>query len=255
MDKASTLLVASFTSMGVLLAVLFALGIYWAGRRSGETAAAARRPALLAAGAAATWLALTFGAAAAGALSFTGRPPTMMLLLAMMLAIAIGLGTSRVGGRLAFGIPLAVLVGVQGFRFPLELMMHRAYEEGLMPVQMSYSGRNFDILTGIGAILVAGLLAADRIPLWGVRLWNWMGIALLVNIVTIALLSAPTPFRVFMAEPANVWVTRAPFVWLPAVMVLMAALGHIVIFRRLRAEAAQRGTVAAVGDVPAVPLP
>lgn len=111
--------------------------------------------------------------------------------------------------------------------------MHRAYEEGLMPVQMSYSGRNFDIVTGITAIIVAGLLLAGRMPAWGVRLWNWMGLALLLNVVVIANLSTPTPFRVFMNEPANVWITRAPFVWLPAVMVLTAFIGHIVIFRRL----------------------
>lgn len=74
-------------------------------------------------------------------------------------------------------------------------------------------------------------------PLWGVRLWNWMGLALLVNIVVISNLSAPTPLRVFMNEPANEWIARAPFVWLPTVMVLTAFLGHIVVFRRLRMDA------------------
>jgi hypothetical protein len=83
-------------------------------------------------------------------------------------------------------------------------------------------------------------------PLWGVRLWNWMGLALLVNIVVISNLSAPTPLRVFMNEPANEWIARAPFVWLPAVMVLTALLGHVVVFRRLRMEA--RRSLETVGD-------
>jgi hypothetical protein len=39
-----------------------------------------------------------------------------------------------------------------------------------------------------------------------------------------------------MNEPANVWVTRPPFVWLPAVLVLAALLGHLVLFRRLANE-------------------
>jgi hypothetical protein len=153
------------------------------------------------------------------------------------MAVAAAAGTAlwlALTAGAAAGVPLAALVGVQAFRFPLELAMHRAYEEGLMPVQMSYSGRNFDIVTGVTAILVAGLLLAGRMPAWGVRLWNWMGLALLVNIVVIANLSTPTPFRVFMNEPANVWISRAPFVWLPAVMVLTALLGHIVVLRRLR---------------------
>lgn len=230
MIDASPFLVWSFAALGVLVGAAFPLGVYWASRRLGK----GPRMAVAAAAGTALWLALTAGAGASGALNFDGTPPTMVLLMVSILAIALGVGLSRVGGRLAAGVPLAALVGVQAFRFPLELVMHRAYEEGLMPVQMSYSGRNFDIVTGVTAILVAGLLLAGRMPAWGVRLWNWMGLALLVNIVVIANLSTPTPFRVFMNEPVNVWISRAPFVWLPAVMVLTAFIGHIVVFRRLR---------------------
>jgi hypothetical protein len=237
MVKASPFLVWSFALLGVLVASAFPLGLYAASRRLGPHTAGARRAAVVAGLGAAAWLGITLAAAAGGALNFTGTPPTMALMLAGMLALALGLGLSRVGERLAAGLPLAALVGVQAFRFPLELAMHRAYEEGLMPVQMSYSGLNFDVVTGITAIAVAGLLAAGRMPPWGVRLWNWMGLALLANIVVISNLSAPTPLRVFMIEPANEWIARAPFVWLPAVMVLMALLGHVVVFRRLRMEA------------------
>jgi hypothetical protein len=104
-------------------------------------------------------------------------------------------------------------------------------------VQMSYSGWNFDIVTGVTAILVAGLLLAGRMPLWGVRLWNVLGLVLLANILIIAMLSTPLPFRVFTSEPANVWITRAPFVWLPMVLVMTAMVGHVVLLRRLAEEA------------------
>ncbi|HKG93305.1 MAG TPA: hypothetical protein VKA84_15470, partial [Gemmatimonadaceae bacterium] len=63
---------------------------------------------------------------------------------------------------------------------------------------------------------------------------------LLANVLTIALLSAPTPFRAFHNEPANVWVTQAPWVWLPAVMVMAALLGHVLVTRRMWAERASR---------------
>jgi hypothetical protein len=236
MDNASSLLVGSFASLGLLVASTFPVGLYWASRRLGHTTREALRVALLAGAGTVLWLIFTLGAAARGALAFTGRPPTMVLLLVAMAVLAIGVGLSWLGERLAMGIPLAALVGVQGFRLPLELMLHRAYEEGLMPVQMSYTGFNFDIVTGTTAIIMAGLLFAGRMPLWGVRVWNWMGFGLLVNVVTIAFLSAPTPVRVFTNEPANVWILQPPFVWLPTVLVFAALLGHIVIFRRLRAE-------------------
>ena len=64
-------------------------------------------------------------------------------------------------------------------------------------------------------------------------LWNVLGALLLANIVGVALLSAPTPFRLFMNEPANTFITRAPWVWLPAVMVLAAVMGHALVFRWL----------------------
>jgi hypothetical protein len=165
-------------------------------------------------------------------------PPTMMVAIVLSLALALRIGLSGTGGRIAAGVPLAMLVGVQGFRLPLELLMHRAYGEGLMPVQMSYSGRNFDIVTGITALVLAAALwlAPQRVSLRWVMVWNALGFGLLMNVLTIALLSAPTPLRVFMNEPANVWIAQAPFVWLPAVFVLAALAGHVVIFRRLRME-------------------
>jgi hypothetical protein len=224
----------------VAVAATFPVVIYWALRRLGAAPAAARRAAAVAGVGTALWLGLTGVLGAAGALRFDTTPPTAMLAITAMWILAVALGVSRVGERLALGLPLAALVGVQGFRLPLELLMHRAYTEGVMPVQMSYSGWNFDIVTGISALAVAALLAAGRMPLWGVRVWNWMGLALLANIVTIAMFSTPTPLRVFTNEPANVWITHTPFVWLPMVMVMAAIVGHIVILRRLRAESARR---------------
>jgi len=78
-----------------------------------------------------------------------------------------------------------------------------------------------------------------RVPAWVVGAWNALGAALLANVLAIALLSAPTPFRLFQNEPSNVWVTRAPWVWLPSVLVLAAVLGHVLVFRRLRLTAAR----------------
>ena len=124
--------------------------------------------------------------------------------------------------------------------------MHRAYVEGLMPVQMSYSGRNFDIVTGITALALGAWLATGRDLARLVLAWNTLGVVLLANILIVALLSAPTPFRVFMNEPANVWITHAPWVWLPTVMVFAAVFGHVVVYRRLAARCRLVGRVSHV---------
>ena len=214
-----------FVLLSAVLLAGFALAVL---RVTGD-----RRRAGRAAIGGAVWMGLTAALAGAGVLRFGPFPPTMLLVVVAVAVIVVRLGRSELGRLLATGLPLAVLVGFQGFRVLVELLLHRAYVEGLMPVQMSYAGYNFDILTGISAVLLGGLLARGTVSLGVIRLWNYLGLALLLNVLVIALLSAPTPLRLFTNEPSNVWVTQAPWVWLPAVMVLSALLGHWLLFRRL----------------------
>lgn len=242
MPEPSALLVRAFTALCLLTAAALPLGVYLSSIRLGSAPKTARRHFLMTLAGAVAWMGITFAAAASGVLAFGPLPPPITFVLAPMVVGAFILARSKLGERLATGIPLAALVGVQAFRLPLELIMHRAYAEGVMPVQMSYAGYNFDILTGASAVVVSALLMATRMPLWGVKLWNWVGSILLLNVVVIALLSTPTPIRVFQAEPANVWITQAPFVWLPAVMVFCAFLGHMLVYRRLRFEFAAVST-------------
>ena len=239
MVNASPLLVWSFVALAVVVASAFVVAVYMSSIRSGLSSQRARRDSVLAGVATVAWVAVTFALAASGRLSFTSRPPTAGIVIVLSLALAVAVGTSRLGLRLATGLPLAALVGAQAFRFPLELLLHRAYREGLMPVQMSYSGFNFDILTGLSAIVVAVWLARKPGSIVVARVWNAGGTVLLVNILTIAVLSTPTPLRVFHNEPANDWIAHAPWVWLPTVFVVAAIIGHVLVFRRLRSEASR----------------
>lgn len=253
MVNASSGLVWSFVGLALVVACSFVVAVYRASTANDRSHADAVRDTTRAAAATVAWLGLTLALGASGFLSFTSRPPTMIILVVAIVALAFAIGTSPFGKRLATGIPLVALVAIQGFRFPLELMLHQSYVEGLMPIQMSFSGYNFDILTGIGAIIVAATLAWKPASLTLVRVWNVAGIVLLANILTIALLSAPTPFRTFHNDPANEWIGHAPWVWLPAVYVLAAVVGHILVYRRLRHELAlqSRDRVRVVEGMPA----
>ena len=228
----SPLLHASFILLTIAVSLLFVSAVYASARRSKISRDAVRRRTVVAGCLTMCWVAATGLAAARGVLHFS-PPPTMLVLFALIFGAAIALAASRVGKQLAVGLPMAALVGYQSFRVVVELLLHRAYVEGLMPVQMSYSGRNFDIITGVTALALGAGLVRGSPPPWVVLGWNTLGLALLANVVTVAFLSAPTPLRVFMNEPANVWITRAPWVWLPAVMVFAALGGHLLVYRRL----------------------
>ena len=158
-------------------------------------------------------------------------PPPVLPYLALTVGVGVAVTWSSVGRRLA-GLPLAVLVGVQVFRVPLEVLLHALYTAGSLPVQMTWSGRNLDVVTGASAVLVAFAAhrgASDRV----VWVWNLLGFGLLVNVVTVALLSAPLPFRRFDNDPAVVLVFHAPYNWIVNVHVWTALVGHLVIFRAL----------------------
>jgi hypothetical protein len=223
---------AGFVALTVAIGALFVAAVYWSSRRTGSARPAAARRAAVGGAFATAWIALTGVAAATGALHFDA-PPSMLIAILASLALAVALALSPVGRQIALGLPIVVLVGYQGFRIVVELLLHRAYAEGLMPVQMSYTGRNFDIVTGISAVLLGTWLTIGRGSKTLVAAWNTLGVLLLANILGVALLSSPTPFRRFMNEPSNIWITHAPWVWLPTVMVFAAVFGHVAVFRRL----------------------
>src|SRR5262245_40791668 len=75
-------------------------------------------------------------------------PPLLIFIAAVNLATTI-LAFSNVGDRLIERIGIHYLVGFQIFRVPLEVLLHRLYEEGVVPVQMTFAGSNFDIVSGI----------------------------------------------------------------------------------------------------------
>ncbi len=223
----------AFVVIPVLLAAGLAWGVAAAARRLGEDPATRRRAVILTVVASVGWMGVTWFAAASGVLrQWQATPPPFMILVVGIVALAAAIALTPYGWRLAMGLPLWVLVVVQGFRLPLELAMHDMYERGVMPVQMSYDGLNYDILTGVTAIIVGALVRAGRGGRVLVATWNIAGLALLLNVVTVAILSTPR-FAYFGSDHLNEWVADPPYVWLPAVMVLAALAGHLVILRSL----------------------
>lgn len=179
------------------------------------------------------WMALTgLLTQWSGFRSFELPPPFLLTVVTGSVLVTL-LVFGPFGSKTLGAASLAGLVIFQSFRFPLELFMHRAYAEGLMPVQMSYDGRNLDILTGMSALVLGSILYWRPLPKGLIWIWNLAGFGLLVNIVGVAILSTPVPFRQFHNEPPNVWVLDVPFVWLPTVMVLAALFGHLAIARKL----------------------
>ncbi|HJS53833.1 MAG TPA: hypothetical protein VJ765_04795, partial [Chitinophagaceae bacterium] len=131
-------------------------------------------------------------------------------------------------------IPAQWLVWFQSFRIVVELLLLLAFAGGRIPVQMTFEGRNFDILTGLFALPVGYLLARKKTyaPKLAIA-FNIIGILLLINILVIAILSMPSPIRYFTNEPSNTIVAQFPFIFLPGILVPLAYTLHIISLRQL----------------------
>jgi hypothetical protein len=128
------------------------------------------------------------------------------------------------------------LVALQSFRFFVELLLWRLFVLNELPIQMSFEGRNWDVLTGITAVFIAYFIKRRSISRTVLIIWNLFGLGLLINIVSIAILSMPSPSRFFMNEPANTIVTHFPVSFLPAFLVPLAYGLHFLSLRKLVKE-------------------
>ena len=181
------------------------------------------------------WLGFTAGLAESGWLGeFDRRPPHFFAAMGPTALATLALAASPFGARLAGRTGWPALIGFQVFRWPVEWVLASLADAGVAPPQMTWRGLNFDILTGLSALFVAWLAGQNKLGVRGLVVWNAAGLLLLANVVTIAILSTPTPLRVFANEPANTFVAEWPWVWLPTFLVPAALLGHLLAFRKLR---------------------
>jgi len=118
----------------------------------------------------------------------------------------------------------------------VELVLWWLMLYGKVPELMTFEGRNFDIIAGITAPIVAYFCFTRKA--WNIKValvWNYLGLVLLLNIIINALLSAPLPFQQFAFDQPNIGLLHFPFIWLPAFVapvVLFSHLANIMIINK-----------------------
>ncbi len=169
-------------------------------------------------------------------------PPGVRVFLAFIVTTII-VALTKAGRVLAINTPLWLLIGFQVFRIPVELLIHQAYLENITIVEMTYFGRNFDIITGILALAIAIYAFKKEISNTIILMWNILGLAFLINVVAIGVFSMPHNIQLIETDIANIWVTFFPFIWLPFVLVCSALFGHLLVFRYLFAQRVKQGVL------------
>jgi hypothetical protein len=178
------------------------------------------------------WIAIVAGLAAAGFFENTGTMPPRFLIVLVGNVLMVLLTLAHLK---KIEIRASSAWMIHAMRIPVELTLYLLYHRQLVPKIMTFAGLNFDILIGISALL---FLLLSRLSDWRpyrrlLLFWNYAGLLFLVHIVLIAVLSAPLPIQIMSFDQPNIAVTQFPYVLLPAFIVPVVLMTHILSLRQL----------------------
>lgn len=163
---------------------------------------------------------------------FTAVPPRLPFALFFPVIVLIFLLRFKHLDSILEHTPPQWLLNIQFFRFFVEILLWFLFLVHVLPERMTFEGYNFDIIAGVtGPIFAYLCFANQQHRKYLAIIWNVVGLLLLLNIVSIALMTMPTPFRVFQED--NSIVGTFPVALLPTILVPIAYYMHILSLRQL----------------------
>ena len=164
----------------------------------------------------------------------TSLPPRPAALLAPMVLLILAMVLLPAGRRWMQRVDIMALVLLNAARIPVEIVLHEGWQAGLAPRDMTYAGLNYDIVSGITAVVLAGLLRVRPGTSRGLLIgWNLLCLALVLNIVVIAVLSIEGPLQRINFDQPNLLVLQSPYVLLPALVVPVVLWSHAAMLVKL----------------------
>lgn len=133
-------------------------------------------------------------------------------------------------------IPIWQPVLLQSFRIGVEFLILGIYIKGIGPIQATFEGYNFDIVSGLLALPVAWFLYKGagfaKILTW---IWSILSVLLLVNIVVIfnTLVLKPEMWG-FVENPITPAFTQMPYILIAGFFMPFAVFLHAFTFTQLR---------------------
>jgi hypothetical protein len=163
------------------------------------------------------------------------KPPAFVLAILPPVLSIILLFVTKSGRRFLDTMNLKMLTVLHVVRIPVEIVLLWLFLHKVVPQIMTFEGCNFDILAGISSPVIYYIVfRKERFNRTLLLTWNIICLLLLINIVSIAILSAPLGIQHFGFDQPNIAVLYFPFIWLPACVVPVLLLSHLASIRLLR---------------------
>lgn len=167
--------------------------------------------------------------------NFESLPPRIVFLAIPAFIYILIVFNSKPGKSFTESLDLKWLTLLHVVRLPVELILHKLYSAGTVPDLMTYDGYNFDILSGLSAPFIYYFtFIKKKMGFKYLLIWNILCLLLLINIVTIAVLSFKSPYQILALNQPNIAISYFPYIWLPSLIVPIVFYAHIVSIKRLR---------------------
>lgn len=164
-------------------------------------------------------------------------PPRFTLLILPPLFFIAVLFSIQKGRIFIDSLNVKTLTLLHIIRIPVELILLGLFIYNTIPQLMTFEGRNFDIIAGITAPFIYYFgFVKNKLSNKLLLAWNFIALALLMNIVINALFAAPLPFQKFAFDQPNIAILYFPYVWLPGCVVPLVLFSHLAAIRQLLAK-------------------
>ncbi|MDE3145642.1 MAG: hypothetical protein KGL19_15940 [Bacteroidota bacterium] len=161
-------------------------------------------------------------------------PPRFALLLIPPLVSIVVLFNSKKGKQFIDGMNIKTLTIFHVIRIPVELILFWLFINKAIPQLMTFEGRNFDIFSGLSAPIIFYFgFVKKKINASIIIIWNFICLALVLNIAINAILSVPGTLQRFAFDQPNIAIIHFPFILLPACLVPLVLFSHLASIRQL----------------------
>lgn len=163
----------------------------------------------------------------------TQLPPRFLFMMAPAVLIMILFFITKRGKAFLNRFDLKWLTLVHIIRLPVEIILMILAIYKVVPDEVTFEGRNFDIIMGLTALPMMWWVftkgGSKKMLLW----WNVLGIVLLMNVVIHGVLSLPYPFQQIAHDQPNIAMLYAPYLLLPGLIVPLVMFSHLAAIRLL----------------------
>jgi hypothetical protein len=161
-------------------------------------------------------------------------PPRFILLILPPIVSIIILFFSKKGRIFIDTLDVKLLTIIHTIRILVEIVLFWLFMYKTIPIELTFEGRNFDIISGITAPIVYYFgFIKQTLSKKLITSWNVLCVLLLLNVIFNSVLSSPVTYQNFGFNQPNIAVLHFPFVFLPSLIVPIILFSHFVVIRRL----------------------